>query len=119
MVETRVVPVASLRESSMLESNLTQGVPRSEEDTSFSPPDSIPQLTKRELEVLMCLPTRLSTVEIASRLQISPNTVKTHVKNIYKKLGAGSRNEAIVNAAQLHLLSSDLVALVSRAESHE
>lgn len=78
-----------------------------------------PQLTKRELEILTCLPTRLSTGEIATRLSISPNTVKTHVKNIYKKLDAGSRNEAIVNAAGLHLLSPDLVALVSRAEGSE
>ena len=116
MVETRVVPVASLRERSELESGENGGALRPPPDPTFTPPESRPQLTKRELEVLMCLPTRLSTVEIATRLQISPNTVKTHVKNIYKKLDAGSRNEAILNAARLHLLSPDLVALVSRAE---
>jgi LuxR family maltose regulon positive regulatory protein len=91
--------------------------PRTE--STFPRADSRPPLTKRELEVLRCLPTRLSTVEIATRLQISPNTVKTHVKNIYKKLDAGSRNEAILNAARMHLLSPDLVALVSRAERSE
>ncbi len=88
-------------------------------ESTFPRADARPPLTKREVEVLGCLPTRLSTVEIATRLQISPNTVKTHVKNIYKKLDAGSRNEAILNAARLHLLSPDLVALVSRAERSE
>jgi LuxR family maltose regulon positive regulatory protein len=119
MVEPRVVPVASLRERSDLDSGENGGVARPEPESVLAPPDSRTQLTKRELEVLMCLPTRLSTGEIAMRLQISPNTVKTHVKNIYKKLDAGSRNEAIINAAQRHLLSPDLVALVSRAERSE
>ena len=53
-------------------------------------------LTERERDVLAIFPTRLSTVDIARGLDISPNTVKTHLKNIYEKLGAGSRNEAIV-----------------------
>jgi DNA-binding CsgD family transcriptional regulator len=70
-------------------------------------------LTDRELEVLQCLPTRLSTLEIGRRLRISPNTVKTHLKNIYRKLGARSRNEAILRGAQLHLLSSDSATLVT------
>jgi len=119
MVDSRVVRVASLRERSELDSGENGGVVRPEQESGIDPPDSRPQLTKRELEVLMCLPTRLSTGEIGMRLQISPNTVKTHVKNIYKKLDAGSRNEAIIHAAQRHLLSPDLVALVSRAERSE
>ena len=49
------------------------------------------QLTDRELDILRYLPTRLSTIEIAGQLGISPNTVKTHLKNIYQKLGARSR----------------------------
>jgi LuxR family transcriptional regulator, maltose regulon positive regulatory protein len=73
---------------------------------------TLPPLTERELEVLQCLPTRLSTVEIGARLRISPNTVKTHLKNIYQKLGARSRNEAILNAVSRHLISEDSAALV-------
>jgi LuxR family maltose regulon positive regulatory protein len=69
-------------------------------------------LTGREQDVLRYLPTRLSTVEIAHGLHISPNTVKTHLKNIYEKLGAGSRNEAIIEAARLHLISDASAALV-------
>jgi LuxR family maltose regulon positive regulatory protein len=69
-------------------------------------------LTERELDVLRYLPTRLSTNDIGVKLRISPNTVKTHLKNIYHKLGARSRNEAIVKAAQLHLISDESAALV-------
>ena len=69
-------------------------------------------LTDREHDVLRYLPTRLSTVEIAHGLRISPNTVKTHLKNIYQKLGARSRNDAIVKAARLHLISDESAALV-------
>jgi LuxR family maltose regulon positive regulatory protein len=55
----------------------------------------------------------LSTIDIAVKLGISPNTVKTHLKNIYKKLDARSRNEAIVNAARLHMIPGDSAALLS------
>jgi DNA-binding CsgD family transcriptional regulator len=70
-------------------------------------------LTDRELDVLRYLPTRLSTTDIAVKLRISPNTVKTHLKNIYQKLGARSRNEAIVKAVRLHVISDDSAALLS------
>jgi LuxR family maltose regulon positive regulatory protein len=81
--------------------------PRAERRPKFRRP-----LTERERDVLRYLPTRLSTVDIAQGLQISPNTVKTHLKNIYEKLGAGSRNEAIIKAARLHLISDESAALV-------
>jgi LuxR family transcriptional regulator, maltose regulon positive regulatory protein len=80
-----------------------------------SPPASPPRrLTDRELDILRYLPTRLSTTEIAAQLGISPNTVKTHLKNIYQKLGARSRNEAIVKAAQLHVIYDVSTALVTQ-----
>jgi len=46
----------------------------------------------------------LSTEEIASDLYISVNTVKTHLRNTYRKLGAGGRGEAVRRARQLGLL---------------
>jgi DNA-binding CsgD family transcriptional regulator len=62
-------------------------------------------LTQRERDILTYLPTRLSTIDIATKLHISPNTVKTHLKSIYHKLEARSRNEAIVHAVQRGLIS--------------
>jgi LuxR family maltose regulon positive regulatory protein len=62
-------------------------------------------LTDREKDVLQYLPTRLSNFQIGTSLKISENTVKTHLRNIYRKLGAGSRNEAILIAAQLQLFA--------------
>jgi LuxR family maltose regulon positive regulatory protein len=61
-------------------------------------------LTERELTVLRYLQSMMSTAEIASVLYLSVNTVKTHVKSIYRKLGAGRRREAVEQARQLHLL---------------
>jgi LuxR family maltose regulon positive regulatory protein len=75
-------------------------------------PTSSRQLTERELEVLHCLPTRLSTNEIGAKLHISPNTVKTHLKNVYEKLGAHSRNQAILNATRQRLLSEESAAIL-------
>jgi LuxR family maltose regulon positive regulatory protein len=57
-------------------------------------------LTERELEVLRLLPTRLSTREIARELYISVNTVKTHVRAIYRKLEVANRAEAAAHARQ-------------------
>jgi LuxR family maltose regulon positive regulatory protein len=61
-------------------------------------------LTSRERTVLRYLQGTLSHVEIAALLYISVNTVKTHVKNIYRKLGADRRKEAVRLARELHLL---------------
>ena len=63
----------------------------------------VEQLTERERIVLSLLPTRLSNLEIAATLGVSLNTVKTHVKHIYRKLGAADRSEAVATAERLHL----------------
>ncbi|MEV6300606.1 LuxR C-terminal-related transcriptional regulator [Actinoplanes sp. NPDC051861] len=60
-------------------------------------------LSERELEVLQYLPTVLTAGEIAQNLGISVNTVKAHMRSIYRKLGAGRRREAVVLARQLGL----------------
>jgi LuxR family maltose regulon positive regulatory protein len=62
------------------------------------------QLTDREYMVLVHLPSRQSNAEIAARLGVSLNTVKTHLKHIYRKLDAVGRSEAVEAAEQLHLL---------------
>ncbi len=64
----------------------------------------VDQLTEREFIVLTMLPTRLSNAEIADRLGVSVNTVKTHLKHIYRKLAVDGRNEAVAAAARVHLL---------------
>jgi LuxR family maltose regulon positive regulatory protein len=61
-------------------------------------------LTDRERELLGYLPTHLSQHEIGGAMYISLNTVKTHLKGIYRKLGAGSRSEAVALARSHHLL---------------
>ena len=56
------------------------------------------ELTDRELGVLRLLPTELSLREIGAELFVSLNTVKTHVRSIYLKLGASSREQAVARA---------------------
>jgi LuxR family maltose regulon positive regulatory protein len=63
------------------------------------------ELSATELRVLRYLPTNLSRSDIARQLYVSINTVNTHVRNIYSKLGAGSRTEAVERARQLRLLA--------------
>lgn len=63
-------------------------------------------LSERELEVLRLLGSELSGPEIARHLVVSLNTVRTHTKNIYAKLGASSRRQAVARAAELGLLRS-------------
>jgi LuxR family transcriptional regulator, maltose regulon positive regulatory protein len=61
-------------------------------------------LTTAELRVLQLLPTHLSYPAIAQRLYVSPNTVKTHVRAVYRKLDASSRGEAVAQAFAAGLL---------------
>lgn len=64
----------------------------------------IPHLTEREREVLHGLSKGFSFAEIAAMLGMSPHTVTTHVKHIYRKLEVRSRSEAVYEATQLGLL---------------
>lgn len=61
-------------------------------------------LSVREQEVLHLLPTELSNRELASELYISLNTVKTHLKALYRKLGATNRSDAVSRARAASLL---------------
>jgi LuxR family maltose regulon positive regulatory protein len=62
------------------------------------------ELTPKELEVLRLLATRLSRREIGARLYVSLNTVKTHQRAIYRKLGVEHRSAAVSRARELGLL---------------
>jgi LuxR family maltose regulon positive regulatory protein len=57
-------------------------------------------LTRRESEILALLATRLSDKEIGQRLNISPSTVNTHLKRIYRKLGVSTRRQAEAYASR-------------------
>ncbi|HEC10917.1 MAG TPA: hypothetical protein ENI86_15340 [Acidimicrobiales bacterium] len=58
-------------------------------------PGMVEPLTEREMAVLRFLPTAMSQREIAGELFVSPNTVKTHCRAIYRKLGVGNRKAAV------------------------
>jgi LuxR family maltose regulon positive regulatory protein len=85
------------------------GSERTRDDQSPQPPITaapllIEPLSERELDVLRLLRTNLSGPEIAVELFVSVNTIKTHIKNIYSKLDAHSRYEAVERAKQLDIL---------------
>jgi LuxR family maltose regulon positive regulatory protein len=67
-------------------------------------PAFVEPLTEREVAVLRHLPTLMSNNEIASGLHLSVNTVKTHLKSLYRKLGVTSRREAVQRGRALELL---------------
>ena len=68
------------------------------------PAPVIEPLSEREREVLQHLAGMLSTVEIAGEMYISVNTVKTHLRSIYRKLSVAHRGEAVRRARQLSLI---------------
>lgn len=61
------------------------------------------ELSERELDVLRLLRTDLSGPDVARELHVSLNTLRTHTKHIYTKLGATNRREALTRAAELGL----------------
>ncbi|WP_432458129.1 LuxR C-terminal-related transcriptional regulator [Cellulomonas iranensis] len=62
------------------------------------------RLTERERHVLACLPSHMTVGEIGAALFVSPNTVKTHVRSVYRKLGVTSRRDAVRTAVERGLL---------------
>jgi LuxR family maltose regulon positive regulatory protein len=62
-------------------------------------------LTEKEREVLGHLAALLTTDEIAGAMFVSVNTVRTHVRNILRKLAASRRNEAVRHAIELGIIA--------------
>jgi LuxR family maltose regulon positive regulatory protein len=69
-----------------------------------APPGLLEPLSERERAVLRLLPALLSNPEIAAELFVSVNTVKTHIKTIYRKLDVTSRRDAVARARELRLI---------------
>ena len=64
----------------------------------------IEPLSGQELKVLRLLNTHLSVPEIAREMVVAPSTIRTHVRNIYEKIGVHGRIEALEKAEELGLL---------------
>lgn len=96
-VQLRADPFIGRLTSMALEVRAVWPVPRQPGRVIVEP------LTAAEQRVLQHLPTR-TYAEIADNLYISQNTVKTHLRSIYQKLGAASRSQAVERALELRLL---------------
>jgi LuxR family maltose regulon positive regulatory protein len=76
------------------------GVPRGVAPRRLAEP-----LTQSQIRLLRYLPTNLSVPEIAAEVSLSVNTVRTHVRHLYEKLGAHGRTEAVQHARAVGLLA--------------
>jgi LuxR family maltose regulon positive regulatory protein len=92
--------------------DLLRGVTASSIDREL--PSQSAELSPSELRVLGYLPTNMTRTEIAQALHVSINTVNTHIRNVYAKLGAGDRSAAVQRARQLRLLSGHSAATSPR-----
>ena len=79
--------------------------PRARGGHGGSPPRLTEPLSQAEARVLRYLPTKLSVPEIADEMYLSVNTVKTHMRHVYDKLGVHRRHEAVERARALGLLA--------------
>lgn len=68
---------------------------------------SVPKLTERERIVLRTLMSTSSLTEVSDELGVSPNTVKTQLRSVYRKLGVTGREEAVAIAVSRNLLAED------------
>ena len=81
------------------------GVPSDRSRPAGQPTANIgPPLSPAELRVLPYLQTHLTLPEIAGRLFVSHNTVRSQVSSIYRKFGVSSRSEAVQHATEVGLL---------------
>ena len=74
-------------------------------DSPAALPGTPERLTDREAELLRLLPTHLTNKELSEQLYVSLNTVKSHLKSLYRKLDATSRSDAVAKARAAHLIA--------------
>ncbi|MGX1884925.1 LuxR C-terminal-related transcriptional regulator [Streptomyces sp. NPDC055287] len=97
----RTAPLRGLAEGWLTPGSALPGGPPRAED---QPPPLLEELSGRERDVLRRLAQMMSTEEIAADLHVSVNTVKTHLKSVYRKLSVSRRNDAVRRARKLRLL---------------
>ena len=77
----------------------------SSSSAASGPQPLLEPLSNSELRVLRYLPANLTAPEIAAELSVSQNTVKTHLRNLYAKLGTHRRADTVARARGLGLLA--------------
>jgi DNA-binding CsgD family transcriptional regulator len=102
-IKTYVLDIAAKNPSIYLE-KLAKVIRLQSAQLTTSPLTDHTPLTKRELDVLRRLGTNVPITKIAASLHISNNTIKTHLKNVYRKLNVESRDEAVARGKELSLL---------------
>ena len=103
LLEEGRLELATARDSGIMAERLIEA----ERGLAATPARSVPRgepLSDRELAVLHLLATELTQREIGRELYLSLNTVKTHVRNIFRKLEASSRDYAVSRARERGLL---------------
>ncbi len=95
-----VAQVAALRNEALVAELLALTTPREHGPRPYY----VMPLTARELEVLRHLAAHAAVTEIADHMFVSRNTVRTHVKSIYRKLSTNSRREAVLRAVEVGIL---------------
>jgi LuxR family maltose regulon positive regulatory protein len=73
-------------------------------DDYWCPHLTLGDLSQREREVLRYVPSVLSAAEIGAELNMSVNTVKAHLRSIYRRLGVSRRRDAVIQAHRHGLL---------------
>jgi len=106
--ETGPGNLASPRELSN-HSALAQPATETQDFASLRPQPLVETLSQRELEVLRLIEQGLTNAQIAERLTVAPSTVKTHINNIYGKLGVQGRLQAVKKAKEAGLLGGGAI----------
>ncbi len=105
LVDYLITDGADYRRTDSLQSLVAAALEVRKLSAPYSQKSRLPDaLTEAEVRVLERLPAQLTYIDIASELQLSLNTVKTHLRHTYMKLGVTSRSSAIKRATSLGLI---------------